>query len=345
MYLFNADCTNLWSGAQWLPASFPSSLVPAAGTLPTGAQLDNSPARLNSFYRDQKQSAGISTNLSQLTTNQVNRARMRHWLFNNSAGLDAPDLALSFEVLPSQSTDGSSGLSGITWYDYPGKPSPAERGTNVQPSLIARKLPGGSTWYQSFQRNSFGLPTSLTETYGVGSPSTRTYTYTYAANGRDLAYVYRPGSELLEYNTYNSRHQVLTATRYADASHSYTDTWIYNAQGGVYTFTSAAGLTRTVQHQRLLQRLQRLSLRHYRLARLQKRILHLEQRRLHRHPPGRARLNAHLHAGRPGPPHPGQLPGPRRASLEHPPVPATPSPQDTVSTTPLTISISSISRR
>ena len=100
-----------------------------------------------------------------------------------------------------------------------------------------------------------------------------------------------------------------------------------------------------VQHQRLLQRLQRLSLRLYRLARLQKRILHLEQRRLHRHPPGRARLNAHLHAGRPGPPHPGQLPGPRRAGLEHPPGTATPSPQDTVSTTPLTISISSISRR
>ena len=79
----------------------------------------------------------------------------------------------------------------MTWYDYDGKPTDAngvsrhERGTNsVLPSLIARRMPDGTTWSQSFVRNAVGNPLSITERWHNGSGyQTRTQTWTYDTTG------------------------------------------------------------------------------------------------------------------------------------------------------------------
>ncbi|HEY5912717.1 MAG TPA: RHS repeat-associated core domain-containing protein [Verrucomicrobiae bacterium] len=183
-----------------------------------------------------------------LTTNDMQKARLRHWL-NYSEGM-YPDFALSLEIAPSQDSDGST-LGQVTWFDYAGKPQGqnGEPGTQIQPSLIARKLPDGSTSYQSFTRNSFGLPTGVTTTYGTGNPApTRTQTYTYAANGQDLLEIRRPGNEVVAAYSYNGRHQVLTETNYANATDYYVSSWTYDALGRVQTHTTAGGLTSTYSY-------------------------------------------------------------------------------------------------
>jgi len=168
-------------------------LVP--DNLPSGTLLDNSANWFNSFRWDQKQSATVPTDLTQMTTNHFAKARTRHWLAHHAG---TPDFAVSLEVAPSPDTAGTI-LGQITWFDYAGKSQqdPCSRGTQILPSLVARRLPDSSTWYESYQRNGWGLPTSVTTTDGTGNPApTRTYTYAYDASGRDLTYVWRPGNEL-----------------------------------------------------------------------------------------------------------------------------------------------------
>jgi len=237
IYVFKTTCDTLWNNDPWLPYEFPSSLLP--GNLPEGTMLDNAPNTFNSFHWNQAQSDGIPSDLSQLTTNHMNKARMRHWLWAGSS----PDLALSLEIAPSPSSDGSS-LGQITWYDHAGKTWPSYRGTQVQPSLVARKLPDGSTWYEAYQRNALGQVTSKTSTYGTGNPaSTRTSTYTYANNGQDLTEVRGPNSELVATYGYNTRHQKTNEVLWPDSNTSYTNTWSYDAQGRLTSHTTAAGQT------------------------------------------------------------------------------------------------------
>ncbi|HEY5909955.1 MAG TPA: hypothetical protein VJA21_05060, partial [Verrucomicrobiae bacterium] len=181
IYGFTSESALLFNGTPWIPSPFPASLVP--GNLPAGTMLEtNTVNRLNSFHWDQHQAPNIGYNFGDfmtLTTNDMQKARLRHWL-NYSEGM-YPDFALSLEIAPSQDSDGST-LGQVTWFDYAGKPQGqnGEPGTQIQPSLIARKLPDGSTSYQSFTRNSFGLPTGVTTTYGTDNPAlTRTYTLAY----------------------------------------------------------------------------------------------------------------------------------------------------------------------
>ncbi len=53
--------------------------------------------------------------------------------------------------------------------------------------------------------------------------------------------------------TNNGYHQVLTRTLYPDSTHSYQDSWTYEPDGSyhdgrLWTFTSAAGLTRSYSY-------------------------------------------------------------------------------------------------
>ena len=243
-FLFCSLCANLWNGNPWLPCELPGALVP--GSLPEGSMIDASMQILNSFHWNQAQNSAIPTDLFQLTTNHMNKARMRHWLSREaSSDWYAPDFALSLEVAPSQSQDGAD-VGQITFYDYAGK-TPGwngVRGTQIQPSLVARKLPDGSTWYIAYGRNSFGLPTSVTGTYGTGNPaSTRTYAYTYAANDQDVVEWRGPSNELLATCGYNARHQMTNEVFWPDSTTSYTNSWAYDQQGRLQGKTSAAGQT------------------------------------------------------------------------------------------------------
>ncbi|MEI6785619.1 MAG: hypothetical protein WCQ21_32425, partial [Verrucomicrobiota bacterium] len=105
-YLFTSNSETLWSGAPWMPWMVPDDLMP--NNLPEGTMLDQwSFYFLNSFHWNQRQSVGVPTDLSQLTTNHMNKARMRHWLSTDSSAWYVPDVALSLVVAPSPSDDGS----------------------------------------------------------------------------------------------------------------------------------------------------------------------------------------------------------------------------------------------
>jgi YD repeat-containing protein len=65
---------------------------------------------------------------------------------------------------------------------------------------------------------------------------------TYSSDGLDLLYRYGPSSQLLESFTYNSSHQITSATRYADAQTGYTIGLGYDTYGRVTSTTSAANM-------------------------------------------------------------------------------------------------------
>jgi RHS repeat-associated protein len=258
IFMFHASCAYLADANQslWFETDVPASLIPTSN-LPAGAALDHFLNQLNSFYWDRKQSENVPTDLSLMTTNIYNKARMRHWLDASAGDYFAPELTLSFERSPSQNSDGST-FGHITWYDYVGKPLDSqgntifwEKGSQNQPSLIARKLPDGSTWYESIQRNSFGLPTSKTSTYGTGDPaSTRTLYYEYDSNNNiDLVTERGNSYELLASYTYNGQHQVLTETRYPTNQVPYTTTCVYNdTYGRLTSRTMPGGITTTYSY-------------------------------------------------------------------------------------------------
>ena len=249
-YLFTGTSQYLPNNDPWMPPSIPAALMPDTDNLPSGSTIDPELVNMNSFYWNQGQNSSLPTDIIQFTTNSFNKARMRHWLMGSSNGdYSPPDFALSSEVAPSQNGDGSD-FGQITFYDYTGKDPehPEYRGTRtqVQPSLMARRLPDGSTWYTAYGRNSFGLATTETSTYGTGSPaSTRAYSYTYADNGQDLIERHGPSSELLATYGYNSRHQMTNEVLWPDSSTSYTSTWTYDDLGRLQSKTTAAGQTTT----------------------------------------------------------------------------------------------------
>jgi hypothetical protein len=60
-------------------------------------------------------------------------------------------------------------------------------GTQILPGVIARVMPGGTTWYESHTYNDQGNRTQLIESWVEGGVTkTRTNTWVYEANGLDL---------------------------------------------------------------------------------------------------------------------------------------------------------------
>ena len=89
-------------------------------------------------------------------------------------------LSLEQSPSPDGTTEGQ-----ITWYDYAGKPTGItyERGSQVNPAVIARVMPDGSTWYEYQQYNNIGHSTNMIEKWvGDGTTLFRTNSYFYAAN-------------------------------------------------------------------------------------------------------------------------------------------------------------------
>jgi RHS repeat-associated protein len=167
-------------------------------------------AQRNTFYWNAQQfSPYVGTGLLSFDYSIFKQGRIRHWLAATDPTYTHFD-TLSIEQAPSAdgATDGQT-----TWYDYAGKPIGVnyEIGTQTMPSVIARVMPDGSTWYKYFRYLTNGLPTlSLEAWMDSGTVHTRSNVWVWAANNADLLSWTNANNVQVTSNQYNSFHQVVT---------------------------------------------------------------------------------------------------------------------------------------
>ncbi len=176
--------TNEFSGK--VPASFAGGQIPGYGGAgdPPVQTIDTVRDQRNSHHWNRQQAAQLSTtNLNSLTATDYRLSRTRHWLLDATAFNTVRTLSW---VMP-PSPDGTAEPQPI-FYDYAGKDSglgtgyEGTMGTNSLPSVIAQKLPDGTTWYRYFERNANAMKTRETERWVAGGTTLyRTNTYTYAS--------------------------------------------------------------------------------------------------------------------------------------------------------------------
>jgi RHS repeat-associated protein len=124
-----------------------------------------------------------------------------------------------------------------------GESSDGIQGTNAEPAVAAWILPDGNSYYQWDQRNIWGNPTNIIETYslGFGTPTlTRTNIYIYAANGIDMLKLIGPLRETNTYG-YDSYHELLAVTNAV----GYVTTYTYDANFRLSSIHTPSGLTAT----------------------------------------------------------------------------------------------------
>jgi RHS repeat-associated protein len=213
--------------APYIPP-YASSQVPT--NTPMGT-LDNEPGQRNSFYWNRQQMVGLPVNYGDFWNEQWywDRARLRHWLGGAEHGDFKPIDTLSIERMPSPDDGITEGQT--TWFDYVNKGPHGndDKGTQILPAVIARRLPDGSCQTQWFQRSAWGNPTNIIETYTYtnGTIATRTNSFTYSADGIDLVSVRGASGQLLAGYNYNSYRQVLRMTNALNQviTNSYDATW------------------------------------------------------------------------------------------------------------------------
>jgi len=164
----------------------------------------------NTFYWNAQQFAPLlSTPLTNFSWTEFKTGRIRHWLATTDTYTHFG--ALSVEQGPSP--DGGTNEGQLTWYDYTNKPSgsPGEVGSQIMPSVIARVVPDGSTWFDYFELLTNGLPTEEIEQWVEGgSVLSRTNTFIYAANNIDLLAWTNALGVLASSNVFNANHEVAT---------------------------------------------------------------------------------------------------------------------------------------
>ncbi len=220
--------------------SFTSGIVP--NTSPYNNTFGNYDLNYhNTYYWGPRQYANLSTaNVALFTANDFLKARMRHWL--TQRGTFYPSGTLSIERDPSPDNLGDT--AGQTmWYDYPGKSAPDTQGNWLQPSLVARVLPDGTTAFNYYVRNPFGLVATNASTYslGAGGVGVRMTTYAYAANNIDLIAITNALNVCVSSNWFNGTHQPLVSY---DALGQKTS-FIYNANHQLTETIYPNGLTVT----------------------------------------------------------------------------------------------------
>jgi YD repeat-containing protein len=192
-----------------------------------------------SFHWSPRQSPALPLDMNTITNSDFISARIRHWLHaDTNCNPQFISQSLSLQVEPSP--DGVN-LGQATWYVYDGMYCTYHVGTNSLPALAARVLPDSTVWYTSYQRDQWGRPIAVTDTYSAGydqTPITRTYQYTY--DGPDLTSVTGPRGETLAGYVYTN-HLLLRATNAVGDVTSYT----YDSQGRLTSVHTPAGLTRT----------------------------------------------------------------------------------------------------
>ncbi len=131
-----------------------------------------------------------------------------------------------------------------TWMGYPNMPGDSDQGSLSEPTVTATVLDSGQTRAYTYAYNSSGRP------YNYTDPTGRTYSYEYAANGIDMIRALAtqldgggPGitwaGEQLATLTYNSQHEPLTYTDYANQRSTFT----YNGFGEMTSVQRPDGVT------------------------------------------------------------------------------------------------------
>jgi RHS repeat-associated protein len=186
----------------------PSTYSQVPTTSPFSSTFDTLDLDLrNTFHWGRLQYAALSTtSIPSFSSADFRKARMKHWLKSDLVLIDP---TLSMERDPSPDSAGSSEGQKV-WYDYAGKTNNEYAGTQALPLFTALVLPDGTSRYLRTERNNFGFVTKTVETYGTGS-STRTSTFTYAANGQDLVLATNALNVQVVSNSYNSFHNLLSS--------------------------------------------------------------------------------------------------------------------------------------
>ncbi len=214
-----------------------SGLIASTGTSPsvpggwifdngsTGDAIDPLYLR-NSLYWGRKQTAQYPSNIvldltanngtgpwvaiTDMTSNQLQLARLRHWLVGTD-GISVTE-TLSSEQDPSPNNNGAL-IGARTWSAYGNSTNTADVVSTPQIGAIAQILPDGTTSYTRFGYYSSGLVRSNVQSYslpggGVGEFTNR---FTYAANSVDLTAI---TNSMGQYTmiAYNGNHQPTNIT-------------------------------------------------------------------------------------------------------------------------------------
>jgi len=204
--------------ASGIARSYPTNYVPNTATLANS--FDNADLNLrNTFHWGPRQYENLSTNIiASFTASDFLKAHMQHWLleyntniFSNYYYTNDVSGTLSLEREPSPDAGGTT-EGQIIWYDYPGKFISEEQGTWLQPSIVAKVLPDGTTSFVHHDRNILGLDTTNISTYSAndGTILLRTNIYTYAANQIDLVRATNALGVQVMSNYFNAYHQITT---------------------------------------------------------------------------------------------------------------------------------------
>jgi RHS repeat-associated protein len=203
-----------------------------AGTFDTGSVGANLPQLYyrNSFYWDRRQTAAFPPNfwqdlqgfppsfpsaLTRLSTNDYNRARLRHWLW----GADGISISESLSSERDPTPDPAGGSEGArAWYDYASKPSPEVAGY-PQVGCVARRLLDNTTQYTRYSYWQGSPPwwdgllkyNESSYTQPNGTVGVRTNGYYYSNNGVDLLSVTNSLGQWANL-AYNALHQVTSVT-------------------------------------------------------------------------------------------------------------------------------------
>lgn len=170
----------------------------------------------NSFHWGPRQYALINANflanryLTNLVALDYRKAHREHWLQTLNVNTNAPSPVLSWKRTPSPGND----APGVTiWFDYYGKPTTRQEGTNAIPAAILQLLSNGSTKYAWFRWNEWSHPTNVVSTWSQGgSVLLRTNEYIYDSNNIDLLKVIGVSGQVMASLRYNTNHQVMAVT-------------------------------------------------------------------------------------------------------------------------------------
>lgn len=186
-----------------------ASYANVPNTSPLTNTFDNANLNIrNTFHWGKKQYTDLSTtNISSLTSNDFNKAGMKHWLMT-ADGAVGPTLSLQRD--PSPDTGGAA-QGELVWYDYAGKTNSEYEGSQVLALLKAELLPNGATAFLWSSRNAIGAVTTNISTFSVGpAAALRTNIWTYSTNAIDLLTLTNALNVQIISNAFNTTHEVLT---------------------------------------------------------------------------------------------------------------------------------------
>ncbi|MCC7375420.1 MAG: hypothetical protein IT581_12265, partial [Verrucomicrobiales bacterium] len=155
-----------YTGVDW-PAWLSAQMPNTAGAYVQRMDTADRQSRNTYFWSTEAREVMTKDLVADLFTwPDLRRARVRHWLTHTENDYTHWG-TLSWEQAPSP--DGTA-EGGVIWYDYAGKPAGANynRGTEVQPAVVARIMPDGSTTWSSFERNPMGMVTRQIDKWTSG---------------------------------------------------------------------------------------------------------------------------------------------------------------------------------